>query len=80
MLLLIAALPGIAQQPSGDRLARLHEAVDRFGDAHDLILKIGRIGDATFVPVLIDASARLGDVQANSLQAVVCTRVHASTP
>src|ERR1700675_520543 len=48
------------QLPTADRLAQLHKALASSGDPHDVILEIGRIGDATSVSFLIEALVKKG--------------------
>jgi hypothetical protein len=47
------------QLPTAERLAQLHEALASAGDPHDVILEIGRIGDASSVSFLIEALRNL---------------------
>ena len=62
--------------PTGDRLALLHEALSRPGDPHDVILEIGRIGDATSIPFLIEALAKQGTVPREGQYGAIDTRFH----
>jgi len=68
--------PPARSLPTADRLAALHDALTRPGDPHDVILEIGRIGDPTSVPFLIDALAKQGTVPREGLYGVICTRGH----
>lgn len=73
-----------AQQPAAspqfttaERLAQFHKALASSGDdPHDVILKIGEIGDATSVPFLIDALAKQGTVPREGLYSAIDTRFH----
>jgi hypothetical protein len=64
------------QLPTADRLAQLHKALASAGDPHDVILEIGRIGDATSVPFLIEALARFGTVPREGQYGAIDTRFH----
>lgn len=62
---------------TAERLAPLHKALASSSeDPHDVILKIGAIGDATSVPFLIDALAKQGTVPREGLYAAIDTRFH----
>jgi hypothetical protein len=56
------------QLPTAERLAQLHEALASAGDPHDVILEIGRIGDASSVPFLIEALAKSGQAPVQTLK------------
>jgi outer membrane protein assembly factor BamB len=64
------------QLPTAERLAQLHKALASSGDPHDVILEIGRIGDATSVPFLIEALAKQGAVPREGRYAAIDTRFH----
>lgn len=64
------------QLPTAERLAQLHKALASSGDPHDVILEIGRIGDATSVPFLIEALAKQGTVPREGQYAAIDTRFH----
>ncbi len=64
------------QLPTVERLAQLHKALASQGDPHDVILEIGRIGDATSVPFLIEALAKQGTVPREGPYGAIDTRVH----
>jgi outer membrane protein assembly factor BamB len=64
------------QLPTAERLAQLHKALASSGDPHDVILEIGRIGDATSVPFLIEALAKQGTVPREGPYAAIDTRFH----
>jgi hypothetical protein len=64
------------QLPTAERLAQLHTALASSGDPHDVILEIGRIGDATSVPFLIEALAKQGTVPREGPYAAIDTRFH----
>jgi len=64
------------QLPTAERLAQLHKALASPGDPHDVILEIGRIGDATSVPFLIEALARQGTVPREGQYSAIDTRFH----
>ena len=64
------------QLPTAERLAQLHKALASSGDPHDVILEIGRIGDATSVPFLIEALVKQGTVPREGLYAAIDTRFH----
>jgi hypothetical protein len=53
------------QLPTAERLAQLHEALASAGDPHDVILEIGRIGDASSVSFLIEALRNLASARAD---------------
>jgi len=52
------------QLPTAERLAQLHKALASSGDPHDVILEIGRIGDATSVPFLNSCEYRAKNCRA----------------
>src|SRR5262245_56833116 len=64
------------QRPTAERLAQLHKALGPSGDPHDVILEIGRIGDATSAPFLIEALAKQGTVPREGQYAAIDTRFH----
>jgi outer membrane protein assembly factor BamB len=64
------------QLPTADRLAQLHKALGSAGDPHDVILEIGRIGDASSVPFLIEALAKFGTVPREGQYGAIDTRFH----
>ncbi len=64
------------QLPSAERLAQLHKALASAGDPHDVILEIGRIGDASSVPFLIEALAKFGTVPREGQYGAIDTRFH----
>lgn len=64
------------QLSTAERLAQLHKALASSGDPHDIILKIGAIGDATSVPFLIEALAKQGTVPREGPYASIDTRFH----
>jgi outer membrane protein assembly factor BamB len=64
------------QVPTAERLAQLHKALASPGDPHDVILEIGRIGDATSVPFLIEALAKQGTVPSEGQYGAIDTRFH----
>jgi hypothetical protein len=57
-------------------LPQLHKALSSPGDPHDVILEIGKIGDATSVPFLIEALAKQGTVPREGQYGAICTRFH----
>ena len=68
------------QLPTAERLAQLHKALPSSGDPHDVILEIGRIGNATSVPFLIEALAKQGTVPREGPYAAIDTRFHVLDP
>ena len=64
------------QLPTAERLAQLHKALASAGDPHDVILEIGRIGDASSVPFLIEALAKFGTVPREGQYGAIDTRFH----
>lgn len=64
------------QLPTAERLARLHQALGSAGDPHDVILELLRIGDATSVPFLIEALAKLATVPREGQYRAIDTRFH----
>ena len=64
------------QLSTAERLAQLHKALESSGDPHDVILELGQIGDATSVPFLIEALAKLGTVPREGQYSAICTRFH----
>jgi outer membrane protein assembly factor BamB len=64
------------QLPTAERLAQLHKALALPGDPHDVILEIGRIGDPTSIPFLIEALAKQGTVPREGQYGAIDTRFH----
>ena len=64
------------QLPTAERLGQLHRALASAGDPHDVILEIGRIGDPTSVPYLIEALAKFGTVPREGQYGAIDTRFH----
>jgi hypothetical protein len=64
------------QLPTAERRAQLHKALASSGDPYDVILEIGRIGDATSVSFLIEALAKQGTVPREGQYAAIDTRFH----
>lgn len=64
------------QLPTAERLSQLHRALASRGDPHGVILEIGRIGDVTSVPFLIEALAKQGTVPREGQYAAIDTRFH----
>jgi outer membrane protein assembly factor BamB len=64
------------QSPTAERLAQLHKALASSGDPHDAILEVGQIGDATSVPLLIEALAKQGNVPREGPYGAIDTRFH----
>jgi outer membrane protein assembly factor BamB len=64
------------QLPTAERVAQLHKALASAGDPHDVILEIGRIGDPTSVPFLIEALAKQGTVPREGQYVAIDTRFH----
>src|SRR5438445_544828 len=62
------------QLPTAERLAQLQKALASAGDPHDVILEIGRIGDASSVPFLIEALAKFGTVPREGQYGAIDTR------
>lgn len=71
----LQAVPN-SQLPTAEHLAQLHKALASPGDPHDVILEIGRIGDATSVPFLIEALAKQGTVPREGQYGAIDTRFH----
>src|SRR6185436_15033249 len=56
--------------------AQLHKALGSAGDPHDVIVEIGRIGDETSIPFLIEALAKQGTVPREGQYGAIDTRFH----
>jgi hypothetical protein len=59
-----------------ERRALLNKALAKDGDPHDVILELTRIGDATSVPPLIEALAKLGRVPREGTYGAIDTHFH----
>ena len=67
------------QPPASGRLAQLHKALASSADSHDIIVTLGRIGDPSSVPFLIEALAKMGTVPREGQYAASDTRFHVAS-